>query len=49
MTLPEPGSAPDLALTGGVDVDAAAAVVRGCPGWTAAGSARSPPTCPAAR
>jgi hypothetical protein len=32
MTLPEPGSAPDLALTGGVDVDAAAAVARGCAG-----------------
>jgi len=32
MTLPEPGSAPDLALTGGVDVDAVAAVVRGCAG-----------------
>src|ERR1700735_1501490 len=32
MTLPAPGSAPDLALTGGVDVDAVAAVVRGCAG-----------------
>jgi hypothetical protein len=32
MTLPVPGSAPDLALTGGVDVDAVAAVVRGCAG-----------------
>jgi hypothetical protein len=32
MTLPEPGSAPALALTGGVDVDAVAAVVCGCAG-----------------
>lgn len=32
MTPPEPGSASALALTGGVDVDAAAAAVRGCAG-----------------
>jgi len=32
MTLPEPGSALALALTGGVDVDAVAAAVRGCAG-----------------
>jgi hypothetical protein len=32
MTLPGSGSAPDLALTGGVDVDVVAAAVRGCAG-----------------
>ena len=32
MTLSEPGSEAAPALTGGVDVDAVAEVVRGCPG-----------------
>jgi hypothetical protein len=32
MTLPDPGSATALALTDGVDVDAVAAIVRGCAG-----------------